>query len=102
MEQNPYESPREQPREKPSPGTVDVAKIKRQNKTAVIVILAILIVPACMIAFFVVCAASAGRGAGPLSSPTNWGLFLSFAASAVVAGAFICAIVATWKWYQGG
>jgi len=97
MDQNPYESPREEP--SPPPGKVDLAKLKRQNKTAAIVILVLLSFPASFIAFFCVCNATGeGTIGGP---PTRWGLAPAFAAAALVAGAFLCAIVMTWKRYQG-
>jgi hypothetical protein len=96
MDQNPYESPREQ---KPPRDTVDVEKIRRQNKTAAIVILALVSVPSTFIAFFVVCNATVTIGD---PTPTLSEEATPFVAAAFVAAIFIFAIYATSKWYRGG
>ena len=101
-EPNPYEPPRTLPQgEKLPRGQVDVAKVKRQNKTAVIVILALLMVPASSIAFFIVCVSTSRSTFAPVREPTEWGLFLSCLAALVVIGGFVWAIVAVSKRYPG-
>src|SRR5262245_61499025 len=100
-EPNPYEPPRSPQGEKLPRGQVDVAKVKRQNKTAAIVILALLMVPASSIAFFAGCVSTAKKTFGPVPEPTEWGLFLSCLAALVVIGGFVWAIVAISKRYPG-
>ena len=100
MDQNPYESPKGQPSEKLPRGAIDVEKIRRQNQTAVLVLLTLLSIPASFIAFFCVCVATGAHEIG--GRPPKWGLIPSFAAAALVAAAFIYAIRVASKGYRGG
>src|SRR5262245_4353215 len=86
MDPNPYESP--QTGQKPSPNKPNTA-----DNSATVLALGCLTFPASFIAFFVVCTATGEGRIGVQSSPTDWGLGPSFAAAALVAGAFIYAIV---------
>src|SRR5437868_15496334 len=88
---NPYESPQSEPRPKVPPGYIDVEAVNRTNKTATVVMLGCLMVPACCIAFFVVCSFTS-KVLGPVPEPTSRGLLLSLATALIVRYVVIRAI----------
>jgi hypothetical protein len=88
---SPYESPRAEQRQKPLNDGKSIAK-----NTGTAAALGCLMIPACFVAFYVVCNAT---GQGQIGVQPKWdvGLAPSFSAAALVAAAFIYAIKMTLK-----